>query len=102
GASMEDSAARGLHGNQRDNAAQDAGAAYVFMRNGTNWRQDSYLKASNAEAFDEFGVSVAISADGRTLVIGAPTEAGASGGVNVNQNDNSAPEAGAAYVFARN
>jgi FG-GAP repeat len=102
GAPMEDSAARGPNGNQRDNTAQDAGAAYVFTRDGTNWKQESYLKASNADAFDEFGGSVAISADARTLVIGARTEAGASGGVSVNQNDNSAPEAGAAYVFARN
>ena len=102
GASMEDSAARGPNGNQRDNTAQDAGAAYVFTRTGANWKQDSYLKASNGDAFDEFGGSVAMSADGRTLVIGARIEAGASSGVNVNQNDNSAPDAGAAYVFARN
>jgi hypothetical protein len=101
GAPMEDSAARGPNGNQRDNTAQDAGAVYVFTRSGTSWRQESYLKASNADAFDEFGGSVAISADARTLVVGARTEAGASG-VNVTQNDNSAPDAGAAYVFARN
>ena len=102
GASMEDSAARGPNGNQGDNTAPDAGAAYVFTRSGTNWKQESYLKASNAEAFDEFGGSVALSADARTLVIGARTEAGASRGADVDPNDNSAPEAGAAYVFARN
>jgi hypothetical protein len=101
GASMEDSGARGPNGNQRDNTAPDAGAAYVFRRSGTNWTQDAYLKASNADAFDEFGGSVAISADARTLVM-ARTEAAASRGVNLNQDDNSAPEAGAAYVFARN
>jgi hypothetical protein len=32
-----------------------AGAAYVFVRSGTTWSQQAYLKASNAEASDYFG-----------------------------------------------
>jgi hypothetical protein len=31
-----------------------AGAAYVFVRSGTTWSQQAYLKASNAEASDHF------------------------------------------------
>ena len=91
GASMEDSAATGINGRQTDNSAQDAGAAYLFTRSGGTWRQHAYIKAANAEAFDEFGVSVALAADGRTMVVGARTEAG---------QNNATPEAGAAYVFA--
>jgi hypothetical protein len=31
-------------------SAPNSGAAYVFVRSGTNWAQQAYLKASNAEA----------------------------------------------------
>ena len=39
------------------------------MRSGTNWSQQAYLKASNTEAGDDFGSSVAVSGD--TVVVGA-------------------------------
>ena len=95
GALNEDSSATGVNGDQSDNGASSAGAAYVFVRNGTTWSQQAYLKASNTDAFDVFGFSVAASGD--TAVIGAPAEASGGG-----QSDNSAPGAGAAYVFVRN
>ena len=100
GAFFEDSSATGVNGDQGDNSAQDAGAAYVFVRNGTTWSQQAYLKASNTEANDTFGSSVAI--DGDTVVVGAYHEASSATGVNGDQSDNSAPDAGAAYVFVRN
>jgi hypothetical protein len=56
-------------GGQSDNSADAAGAAYVFVRSGTTWSQQAYLKASNAETDDHFGYSVAIS--GETVVVGA-------------------------------
>src|SRR5262249_57113845 len=59
--------------------------------------QQAYLKASNTDANDQFGYSVAISGD--TVVVGAHFEASATAGVNGNQADNSAAIAGAAYVF---
>ncbi len=99
GAYFEDSSATGINGNQSDNSANDSGAAYVFVRNGSNWTQQAYLKASNSNAYDEFGSSVAISGD--TIVVGAWKEASAAAGVNGNQSDNSASKAGAAYVFVR-
>ena len=76
-----------------------SGAAYVYVRNGTNWSQPAYLKASNAEAGDYFGIYVGVS--GETVVVGAGSEASGTSGVNGNQNDNSAAYAGAAYVFVR-
>jgi len=99
GAPMEDSPARGLNGRQDDNSAVDAGAAYFFTRTGTTWSQHSYIKASNAEAFDEFGSSVAMSGDGRTVVVGARMENGAATTVNGDQTNNEAGQSGAAYVF---
>ena len=99
GATQEDSNATGINGNQTNNSATDSGAAYVFVRDGTNWMQQAYLKASNTGAGDNFGYSVAISGD--TLVVGANLEGSKAAGVNGNQSDNSALHAGAAYVFVR-
>lgn len=56
--------------------------------------QRAYLKAGNAGAGDWFGYSVAISGD--TVVVGAPYEDSAGS----DPDDNSAIDAGAAYVFA--
>lgn len=100
GALHEDSNASGVNGNQANNSAVESGAAYVFIRNGAGtWSQQAYLKASNTEAWDNFGYSVAISGD--TLVVGATGEASNATGVNGSQADNSAPNAGAVYVFTR-
>src|SRR6185295_2739674 len=46
-----------------DGLATNSGAVYVFAHNGTTWSQPAYLKASNAEANDHFGASVALSAN---------------------------------------
>jgi len=100
GALGEDSNATGVNGNQANNSAPDSGAAYVFVREGTNWTQQAYLKASNSGAGDNFGAfSVSISGD--TIVVGAQGEASNATGVNGNQANNSEPYAGAAYVFVR-
>ena len=95
----EDSAATGINGSQSDSNAADAGAAYVYTRSGTTWTQQAYLKASNTGAGDNFGRSVAISGD--TILIGANLEDSAASGVYGNESDNSATDAGAAYVFVR-
>ena len=85
-----------------DNSAPGAGAAYVFVRSGTSWSQQAYLKAPNAEAGDNFGISVAISGD--TLVVGAEAEASNQTSITngaTASSDNLASGAGAAYVFTR-
>jgi len=99
GAEREDGSATGVNGNQSDNGAPDSGAAYVFVRSGTNWSQQAYLKASNTEAGDSFGGVVSVSGD--VMVVGAYKESSSATGVNGNQSDNGAPNAGAAYVFVR-
>ena len=102
GAPMEDSVARGVNGREDDDSADDAGAAYLFTRSGSAWSQSAYLKASNTEGFDEFGSAVAISGDGKTIVVGARMESGGARTVNGNQNDNEAGQSGAAYIFGTN
>ena len=85
-----------------DNSALSAGAAYVFKRTGTTWAQEAYLKATNAEATDSFGISVAV--EGDTVVIGAwgedSNQTTITNGTTASA-DNSALSAGAAYVFKR-
>jgi hypothetical protein len=71
----------------------------VFTRTDGVWSQQAYLKASNTEAGDWFGATVALVGD--TLVVGARFEDSAATGINGNQADNSAPDSGAAYVFTR-
>ena len=97
---LEDSVATGINGDQADNSASNAGAAYLFTRGaGGDWVQQAYIKASNSESSDFFGSSVAISGD--TLAIGAVWERSSATGVNGDQDDNSVLDAGAAYVFSR-
>ncbi len=100
-ASFEDSAATGVNGNQGDNSAEGSGAVYVFIRNGSGWQQQAYLKASNTEFRDLFGSGLSLSADGNTLAVGAAEEDSNARGINGNQDDNSSSASGAVYVFAR-
>ena len=60
-----------------------------------------YFKASNTGRDDAFGASVALSADGTTLAVGANHESSVATGINGDQTDNSASDSGAVYVFVR-
>jgi len=100
GAPFEDGGARGINGRQNDDSASQAGVVYLFTRTGATWQQRAYVKGSNTEAFDEFGSSVAVDRSGTTLVASARGEDSVARGINANQNDNSADEAGAVYAFA--
>jgi len=100
GAQFEDSSATGVNAhNESDNSAKDSGAVYVFTRTAGVWTQQAYIKASNTGAGDQFGVNVALVGD--TLAVGAYGEASNATGVNGNENDDSRPQTGAVYVFTR-
>jgi hypothetical protein len=101
GATGESSNGRGVNsGAEADNSAQFSGAVYVFTRRGGTWRQQAYIKASNAEEGDRFGHSVALS--GNTLAVGALDESSNGRGINSGaEADNSAQFSGAVYVFTR-
>jgi hypothetical protein len=99
GAWSEDSDATGINGKQTNNSAPDSGAVYVFRRTNGVWVQEAYLKASNAGAGDHFGYSLALSGD--TLAVGSRWEDSHATGINGDQNNNSAPDSGAVYVFRR-
>ena len=95
GAPGENSSTTGVNSTPAGNAAF-SGAAYVFDRAGSTWSQRAYLKASNTGESDNFGRSVAVSAD--TVAIGAPNEASSTMGVNGASNEDS-QQVGAAYTF---
>jgi hypothetical protein len=80
----------------------DTGAVYVFVRSGTTWTQEAYVKASNTGFDDQFGGQTAVICDGTTLVVGATDEESSSIGINGNQLSSTAVDSGAAYIFVRN
>jgi hypothetical protein len=57
------------------------GAAYVFVRSGSNWNQQAKLTASDGAASDYFGTSVSISSD--TAIVGASGKESHTGAVYV-------------------
>ncbi len=87
-----------------DNDVKDdtsAGAAYVFVRSGATWTQQAFIKASNTGKEDWFASRLQISGDGNTLAAAAQLEDSAAQGINGKQDDDSAQEAGAVYLFSR-
>jgi hypothetical protein len=99
GSHLEDSGAKGVNGDQSDASMEDSGAVYVYARSGTTWNPTAYVKASNTKPAAEFGISVALNGDGKVLAAGATMENSAAKGVNGKQDDKSAVNAGAAYVY---
>ncbi len=105
GAYRENSCADGVDpdGGQLDNACDSAGATYIFERDAATdtWSQTSYLKASNSDSGDLFGISLSL--DGDRLAVGAQAEDSCADGVNATgQADNSCARAGAVYLFEFN
>src|SRR5262245_60211845 len=47
GSRFESCSSSGVNGSQTNSSAGQVGSAYVLVRNGTNWVQEAYLKASN-------------------------------------------------------
>ena len=71
-----------------DDNGLNAGAVYVFERDGTTWVQQQKLTPTDGDAGDSFGYAVSISKD--TIVVGARDHDGPGGAAS-----------GAAYVFTR-
>lgn len=64
-----------------------SGVVQVFVKTEQGWKEESLIKASNAEPGDAFGTSIAISRDGNILAVGAIGEDSASQGVNGEQTN---------------
>lgn len=99
GVPYEDSASRSINGDEADNLAENAGAVFVFVRNGSLWTRQAYLKAANADPGDQFGKSVAIHGD--RVLVGAWLEDGNGPVSNDDPENNDAEDSGAVYSFVR-
>jgi len=64
-----------------------SGSAYIFVRDGDDWTEQSRLTANDAAAGDQFGSSVSIC--GNFVIVGAP------------HNDDDGASSGSAYIFVR-
>ena len=90
GAPFEDSASTGTFapgdvGYQAaldDDGTAEAGAVTVYRRSTLTdtWAIEAFVKAPVAGTFDQFSLALALSADGATLAVGAPSEDSASTG----------------------
>tara|TARA_R110002096_G_scaffold16898_1_gene57632 strand:- start:80421 stop:82268 length:1848 start_codon:yes stop_codon:yes gene_type:complete len=96
-AANEASNATGIGGNISDNSAEGSGAVYMYRREGTSWLHEAYIKSSNSEADDRFGVTVSLA--GSRLVIGSLSEASNASGVNGDETNNALSNSGAIYLF---
>jgi hypothetical protein len=83
------------------NVQHNTGAAYVLVHGDDGWTHQSSVHASNARAGGRFGISVDLSDDGNMLAVGSPGESSAAMGVGGDGSDDTAPSAGAVYLFAR-
>ncbi len=97
GAYDESSGSRGLNGDQSDNSAHDAGAAYHFAVLNNAWTFADYIKPLNTDAGDTFGYATAISGD--TLMVSSREEDGNGSGFTGDPFNNSAHDAGAGFLF---
>lgn len=93
----EASGSSGINAGEYDDSMPDAGAIYVFRRTGRSWTQEMYIKAPETEPGAKFGGgsptgghTLALSADGRKLLVAAPS-ATVSG----------QPHAGELYLYVR-
>jgi uncharacterized cupredoxin-like copper-binding protein len=115
GTAKEQSNSVGIGSNENNNDADKSGAVYVFSRdidwedksytdNQSPWKQQEYIKASNAEGLDKFGESISLSNDGSILAVGASKEKNDIKGIwqATDFTNNNASEVGAAYIFRRN
>ncbi|MET0027417.1 MAG: hypothetical protein ABW101_07240 [Candidatus Thiodiazotropha sp.] len=115
----EASIAQGVAGDQNNNASlHPPGAVYLFRYRDGDWRQQTYVKASNTDEGynvtnhldpscrpdpcpevwlnDNFGFSLDLSNDATTLVVGGPSE---NSGDRFNRDDNSEERSGAVYLY---
>jgi hypothetical protein len=90
---------KGVNADPNDDAPSGTGSVYLYTRSGAAWTPAAYVKAPNARTSAQFGNSVALSSDGKTLAVGSLRETSGAKSINGNQADTSAPEAGAAYIF---
>nr|WP_233101756.1 FG-GAP repeat protein [Variovorax sp. IB41] len=95
----DSSSGTGVDGDATQGAAPTAGAVHLYSLAGAQFVHTRYLKAPNTGSGDLFGDVLDLTADGRTVAVGATGEASAASGIGGSQTDNSALNRGAAYLY---
>jgi trimeric autotransporter adhesin len=103
GSHRDSSSATGINGDELDTSTQGAGAVFLFTRSNDSWLQQAYIKAPItfeengpyctiqcihcpeycSNYYANFGTSIGLTGDGRTLVVGTPFNNEASGEVYI-------------------
>jgi len=83
-----------------DGEVTDSGAAYLFTRDKSGtWHQKARFRASNPGEGDFYALN-GVAIDGGLICVSASNEDSAATGINGDQDDDSAEDAGAVYVFS--
>ena len=79
----------------------ELGAVYLYRVDGpaNTWSLRNVVKSPRPGFRDVFGLSIALSASGRTLAVGAPGENSNATGIDGDRNNENAQNAGAAYLY---
>jgi len=100
GAPGDAATSAGVNGSETSAAASfRTGAVHLYGEKTNIWSRTAFVKAPNPDGMDAFGYPVSFDAYARTLAVGAIWQSSAAIGVGGNQQDNSAPAAGAVYVY---
>ncbi|MCH9662587.1 MAG: FG-GAP repeat protein [Gammaproteobacteria bacterium] len=85
------------------NVIESVGAVQIYTRLRGQWKRQAILRASNPGHRDNFGISIALSADGNTLAVGANGEDDSTNSASAEpgKDNNDAYNAGAVYIFNR-
>ena len=97
GATFESSSGARI-GSTPNESSFNSGAVYLYLRRGTTWAVEAFVKAGNPGPEDRFGSSVTLSRNGRFLAVGAAQE-NSSGLLVDSIPDEGAPLSGAAYTY---
>jgi len=74
-----------------DTGGSNAGAAYIYKRNGTTWSQQQKIQASDKATNDQFGYSVSLNDTGHAIV-GAYGDDSSTGAAYIYTAPNSVPK----------
>ncbi len=75
------------------------GAVFLYERAASGWALVRQIKSPNSEAGDTFGRDISLSGDGQVLAVSAIGEDSAATGIDGDQTNNAADEAGAVYLY---
>lgn len=99
GSEKESSASTGINGNQSDISSLRAGAVYLFEYSNKKWIQKYYIKAPTVSMKDYFGGALALSADGKSLAVGARYEDSEATDIQGDQANDLKTNSGAVFIY---